>query len=134
MFSLPSLLGTPLDNVFCSEMVRQMEDVKRFVKIHMVDSFVLVKMVSNSTSMKSHALILTNVQLVTIIVTLMQHVPIMMVLTLANVKQDSPVMVGHVLLRPVTSDSFSTDKNVSISTSVPLDWTTATLMLPALTR
>ena len=98
-----------------------MEAVKHFVKIHMVASFVLVKMVSNLISMKSHALILTNVQLVTIIVTLMQHVPIMMVLTLANVKLDSPVMVKHALLRPVTLDSFSMANNVSILTSAPLD-------------
>ena len=115
-------------------MVRQMEDVKRFVKIHMVDSFVLVKTVSSLISMKSHALILTNVQLVTMIVTLMQYVQIMTVLILAHVKQDSPVMVRAALLRHVTSDSFSMAKNVSISTSVPLDWTTATLMLPAPTQ
>ena len=119
--TVPGFPDRPWYNVFSSEMVRQMEAVKHFVKIHMVDSFVLVKMVSNSISMKNHALILTNVQQVTMIVTLMEHVPTMTVLTLANVKLDSPVMARAALLHLVTLDSFSMDKNVSILTSAPLD-------------
>ena len=50
-----------------------------------------------------------------------------------NVKMGSLVMVKIVMYHHVISDSFSMGYNVSISTNVPLDWTTVTLMLPALT-
>ena len=117
-----NILGSDtIGMTFFSEMVRQMEVVKLSVKIHMVDSSVLAKVVSSLILMKNHALILTSALLVMMTVTVMPHVPILMVPILVHVKLDSLVMARTVLLQAAKLDSFSMERIVLTSMNVRLD-------------